>query len=106
MKKGVRSDKNRRKILTSKKSYDCVATELPDGRIMELHKSFINLDVFSDGGFITTVAEYKCPYCNRKEKTDSHEISQDGANTVVEVFCKGCKQVLISETLGKNELSS
>ena len=104
MKKGVRSDNNNRKVLTSKKFYDTVATELPNGRIMELHKSHVSLTVFSDNGFIKTTADYKCPYCNHKEKTDNHTETKKDDKVIVEVFCRNCKQNLISETLTKNEL--
>ena len=69
MKKGIRTDQNNRKVLTSKKIYDCVATEMANGRKLELHKSYVNLQIFSDNGFIKTVTDYKCPYCNNKEKT-------------------------------------
>ena len=104
MKKGVRSDQNNRKILTSKKIYDCVATELLNGRIMELHKSYVTLEVFTDNGFIKTNTDYKCPYCNNKEKTDIHTKKQEDGKIIIEVFCRKCKKSLISETLSKNEL--
>ena len=38
MKKGIRTSENNRKVLTSKKLYDTVATELLNGRMLELSK--------------------------------------------------------------------
>ncbi|MCF7798525.1 hypothetical protein K9M74_01335 [Candidatus Woesearchaeota archaeon] len=105
MKKGIRSDQNNRKVLTSKKLYDTVATELPTGRILELSKSYVTLQVFSDKGFIKTKTDYKCPYCNNKEITEEHTKTQEQEEKIIiDVFCKQCKQLLISETLTKNEL--
>ena len=104
MKKGIRSDSNNRKVLTSKKIYDCVATELPDGRMMELHKSYVTLHVFTDNGFIKTSTEYKCPYCNKQEKTEIHTTKQEQDKITIEIYCKACKQILISETISKSEL--
>ena len=107
MKKGIRSDSNKRKVLTSKKFYDTVATELANGRILELHKSFIHLDIFSDNGYIKTTADYKCPFCNNKEKTEEHkQIKEDKGKIIIEIYCRACKKILISETLSKNELDS
>lgn len=104
MKKGIRSDENNRKVLTSKKVYDTVATELPNGTILELSKAHVTLQIFSDNGFIKTITDYKCPYCSNVEKTDRHAEKKEGDVLVVEVFCRKCKKLLISESLGKNEL--
>lgn len=104
MKKGIRTGENNRKVLTSKKVYDCVATELPDGRMLELSKAHVNLTVFSDNGFIKTISDYKCPYCGNIEKTDIHTKKQEGEKVIIEIECRNCKQNLISETLSKNEL--
>ena len=107
MKKGIRSDSNKRKVMTSKKFYDTTATELANGRILELHKSFVHLDIFSDNGYIKTTTEYKCPFCNHKEKTEiNKQIKEDQGKVTIEIYCKACKKILISETLGKNELDS
>ena len=104
MKKGIRTSENNRKVLTSKKMYDTVATELLNGRMLELSKSYVILEVFSDNGYIKTNTDYKCPFCNTKEKTDIHTTKQEGEKVVVEVCCRKCKQNLISEMLSKNEL--
>ncbi len=84
--------------------YDTVATELLNGRMLELSKSYVTLQIYTDNGFITTSTEYKCPFCNTKEKTDVHTTKQEGEKVVVEVECRACKQNLISEKLSKNEL--
>lgn len=105
MKKGIRSDSNKRKVLTSKKFYDTIATEQVNGRVLELYKTYVVLDVFSDNGYIKTNTDYKCPFCNHKEKTEEHKQSkEENGKITIEVYCKACKKLLISETLGKNEI--
>jgi hypothetical protein len=104
MKKGIRSDQNNRKVLTSKKVYDCVATQFPDGRMVEIHKSYVFLDVFSDNGFLKTKSDYKCPYCNTREKTDNHNKTEEGEKITLELHCRKCKQLLLSETFSKKDL--
>lgn len=106
MKKGIRSDSNNKKVLTSKKFYDTIATEQLNGRVLELYKSHVVLEVFSDNGYIKTKTDYKCPYCNHKEKTEEHEETKnEKGKIIIEVYCKACKKLLISETLRKNELN-
>lgn len=104
MKKGIRLDQSNKKIRSSKRIYDCIATEQVNGRVLELHKTYVYLDIFSDNGYLTTSTEYKCPFCNMKEKTDTHTKTNNQGKTIIEIHCKSCKKLLMSETLNKNEL--
>jgi len=95
---------HKKKIFRARKYYNSVITTLPDGRMMEQPKAYVYTDVFKENSFISTITKYNCPYCQAKEETDKHELKREQENTIINIYCEGCKKLLLREELTKQEV--